>query len=452
MKELFIRGYGKMCSGIRTYRLQSSLKEQGKFSADEWLYCGQTGMKQELLSCQSRFGIRAKWLLLGTAALILSAAVLSAATAGNMETNLARVEYGEAPTQIRLKMKAEYKGASFEQEVGLNILPKELTTQQEIQRLDLCVGLLEKELLGRNESLQKITTDLNLPTFHEASGVSLSWESTDRVRVGIDGTVNLFHLTKPEEITLYATLSIGESQRQCAYLLHLDASASNDYASGIRRSSADLIQNLSRNSRGEALDLPSVTPEGVQLEWSRAPKSTPLLLMTMGIFLLLVLNFSKYDRLSKEIKYRKYAVEEEIPNVALQLTLLLNAGLVVSAAFEEMNRQNIDNAHPLYRILGSLSARSVQSNDSFIKTFYAFSQKAGSRNLLRFATMVADHETRGSELVDKLERERGQMWESRLQQAKAKAREADTRLCMPLMLLLLVIIVISAAPAFLQIQ
>jgi len=85
-----------------------------------------------------------------------------------------------------------------------------------------------------------------------------------------------------------------------------------------------------------------------------------------------------------------------------------------------------------------------------VRGFYGFSQRSGNRNLIRFTTLISDHEMMGNELSAKLQKERDILWESRLQLAKAKAKQAETKLCLPLMLLLLVLVVISVAPALLE--
>ena len=54
------------------------------------------------------------------------------------------------------------------------------------------------------------------------------------------------------------------------------------------------------------------------------------------------------------------------------------------------------------------------------------------------------------ELAGKLEQERDRMWNFRVTNAKAKIKEAETRLCFPLVLLLLALIIITAAPSFMN--
>ncbi|MDD3290217.1 MAG: type II secretion system F family protein, partial [Eubacteriales bacterium] len=154
--------------------------------------------------------------------------------------------------------------------------------------------------------------------------------------------------------------------------------------------------------------------------------------------------------IKKELRKKRRAVEEELPNLSLQLTLLLNAGLVVTAAFDEILRSNKDRSRPLYEILRDIHSRCDQTNESFVKALHRFAQTTGSRDFLRLSTLISDHAARGSELAEKLERERASLWEGRLQKARASAKEVETKLCLPMMLLLCVLVVIAIAPALME--
>ena len=86
----------------------------------------------------------------------------------------------------------------------------------------------------------------------------------------------------------------------------------------------------------------------------------------------------------------------------------------------------------------------------FVNLLYVYARQSGMRDLIRFASLALDCSGRGSELAEKLDRERQQLWGDRLNAAKAKAREAETKLSLPLMLLLLVMVVIAISPALLE--
>ncbi|HQC36445.1 MAG TPA: hypothetical protein PL035_05145, partial [Bacillota bacterium] len=115
---------------------------------------------------------------------------------------------------------------------------------------------------------------------------------------------------------------------------------------------------------------------------------------------------------------------------------------------EELLERHAEDDGALYRALRNIKLGAKGGNMSFESELYAFARRSGSRDFIRLASMILDHAGRGSELASKLEKEREILWNGRLSIAKSRAKEAETRLCFPLMLLLLVLVVIAAAPAF----
>jgi len=152
----------------------------------------------------------------------------------------------------------------------------------------------------------------------------------------------------------------------------------------------------------------------------------------------------------RELQKRRAALAAEFPNMILQLSLLLNAGLILDAAFDEIMDSRRDDGNILYRLLGEIMENSRRTNGSFVAGLYQLAGRSRDRDLIRFATLAAEHRGRGSELSERLEREKDHLWAGRLASARASAREAETKLCFPLMLLLISVVIISIAPALME--
>lgn len=142
-------------------------------------------------------------------------------------------------------------------------------------------------------------------------------------------------------------------------------------------------------------------------------------------------------------------IEAELPNLSLRLGLYLNAGLVVSAAFCELVSANEADG-PLYRLLRGLDRECREKNMPLVGELFKLSREMRSKTLMRFSALVADNQNKGGALAEKLDRERALLQNARLNLARGKAKEAETRLCFPLMLLLVSLIIICSAPALMQ--
>lgn len=145
----------------------------------------------------------------------------------------------------------------------------------------------------------------------------------------------------------------------------------------------------------------------------------------------------------------RQSLERSLSDVSLQLNLYLNSGLVISAAFEELVTGSKDESE-MSRFLVYVDAEAHRKNIPFENQLLVFAKELKIRSLLRFASLIIDNRNKGTELADKLERERMRMQSERLSAAKGKTKEAETRLCFPLMLLLIVLVVICIAPAMMN--
>ncbi len=207
-----------------------------------------------------------------------------------------------------------------------------------------------------------------------------------------------------------------------------------------------LFRQLSKNSTGNALRLPE-EQDGVFIKWTIPATEAPSWLF--GVFALLAafMWFSRYDAITKKKKADRAAFINELPSAILQLTLMLNAGLTVESAFEEIVERNADSGSVLSKCFIWLKIRASESNSSFVREMYDFSKNFGDRDFSRFATLCIENMYHGSELSMKLEAERNRMWGSKLNRARASAKEAETKLCFPLILLLLALVIICTMPA-----
>ena len=213
---------------------------------------------------------------------------------------------------------------------------------------------------------------------------------------------------------------------------------------------SELIDRLNADTKGPSLELPSRL-EDVSINWILPKEDEPTWIIAFGIFVSVYLWFSRYDKIQRQVRKYKAELEYEIPNMSRQLVLLLNAGLICDKAFVQLIEQTENKSNPLYKEMRKLYDKSRSDNSSFAANLYSFALDSGNRDLIRFATLVFEHNGRGSELVSKLESEANLQYESRMSIAKARAKAAETKLCFPLMLLLIALVIICIAPAMAEV-
>lgn len=414
---------------------QEAARKLGKYA---WLsFCG-----EDTEATMRRADERFKTLAYIIAAATLLLLVLGYCTSGSGKTpaeRLIRNEYGGDARDISVNVSASYGDVTLEKELELRVNSRALTEEEAQLLLDSCEEYIRTEVIVTDH----VSSDLSLPERSPDGLVEISWHSGDPSRLGDDGTVDLLEIPRLCAVELRAEMRIEHFVRELSFVIEI---SEGDPRESMNRSLDLLAEELSSEDGGISMELPDER-DGIDIQWSFPGKEVPWELLPLAAFVLLAVYFGRYDPEEKRMRKKASEFEREIPSMTLQLILLLNAGLVVSAAFDEIIDKNSGNGSPLYAALENVRDKAEGENLSFISELYVFANTTGCRDFIRLSSLILDHSNRGSELAGKLEKERAQLWSSRLSAAKARTKEAETKLCFPLMLLLCVLVVISAAPA-----
>lgn len=226
----------------------------------------------------------------------------------------------------------------------------------------------------------------------------------------------------------------------------------------------DRIMTEMEYSGSSYIELPSSLSDGSRLIWKSDDEGPggALLLITAVYIMLVVLTvknrFSSYDR--EEMKIRK-AVLHDLPRFCNQLFLMMNAGMILSDAFDcicasyiELNTGETDKnrdeftwfEHKLVELY--LDNQDHRRSTSDILTEFAAGFNV--KELARIAAILAANEKRGSDIIENLCRESRYLWDDRKLVARENGKLIDTKMAYPLGALLLLLIVITMAPALLS--
>lgn len=155
--------------------------------------------------------------------------------------------------------------------------------------------------------------------------------------------------------------------------------------------------------------------------------------------------------LFERIKKRRLAIQLEFPDFVNKLTLLINAGMTVSKAWEKIaydaNRQT-----PLYLELKS-AIQDVRSGIPEHKSYEEFAKRCRVPVITRFVSVILQNLRKGNaELVPILRVYANECWELRKSTAKRLGEEASTKLLLPMMLMFIAVLLIVGMPAVLSLR
>ena len=411
----------------------------------EWLVYEGEDTAEELKRCDERFK-RSSAVAAAAAFVIAAVSAAAGLFSPDLDELLARGDYGEGSREIVLDLGMDIGGRRYHEDADILIREKDLSEADAYHLFDRCVESLPAELAQRFGDGHAVSSDMDLPS--EWNYVAISWRSEDPEIVSDDGQLLLPLPAEAVSARFSVFMHAGGWIEEGQIDIPLDPFAA-DPGLVAEKVAAGLSEDLSADSRGNVLELPA-DYRGVALEWKSPGVRFPTVVIPLLLLAVLALYFSKYDALKRECAKRRSAFEASVPDLSLRLVLFLNAGLVVSSALDELIVQTENDPSPLFRKMREIKRRCDASNSGFEAAFSEYAASTGNRDLTRIATMIFENSGRGSELASKLEAERSRHWYERLNAAKARAGEAETKLCLPLMLLLIVLVIIAAAPALMN--
>jgi len=159
--------------------------------------------------------------------------------------------------------------------------------------------------------------------------------------------------------------------------------------------------------------------------------------------------------LAKKMKKEaKESIIRELPEFINKLVLLLNAGLVLTSAFDrilenyEASGKEVKSYFYLQLLQVGCSMR--EANSPMLCEFKDFAGRSGVRELMRAANIIADNAHKGAELTEKLQSESELLWLTKKKLAEENGRLAESKMTFPLLILLLSLIMITIAPALME--
>lgn len=153
--------------------------------------------------------------------------------------------------------------------------------------------------------------------------------------------------------------------------------------------------------------------------------------------------------LGEGVKKKRLAIQMEFPEFVNKLTLLVNAGMTISKAWEKIINENT-REHILYDemryALGEIKAGKPES-----VAYEEFARRCHVKEVTKFVSVIVMNLKRGgSEVVPVLRQQGQECWEMRKNAAKELGEQASTKILLPMMIMFLGIVLIVATPAMLS--
>ncbi len=333
----------------------------------------------------------------------------------------------------------------------MEVEPKRLSAEETEKMFDAFLDKLPDYVLGSNESLQNVNSDLNLKESYGDIPISVRWESGSPGRISDSGQI--FSLEEEETVRISFRLSYGEWERsgELSVVLRPPVPAQEELLR------MELEEELARSQSGslgqDEWKLPGQW-RGESIRWKQMVEDNSVILWAVAVVtavaVFLFLDRDLHERLEK----RKKILRREYPEIVHKLVLFVGAGLTIRGALQkiagdyEAGRMEGGRASPAYEEL-LYTCRELRSGISEGLAYEHFGKRAGLQEYIRLSALLAQNLKRGnSTLLERLREEAEKSGQERLQESKKMGEEAGTKLLVPMVLMLAVVMAVIMIPAF----
>jgi hypothetical protein len=411
--------------------------------------CGDAG----ILANSMRRKTTSYFLMIASALIVAGLAAVQQLSAGSAIGPAEREGLGGDAQYIDAQVSAEYMGESIEKQVSVTVLPEAPEPTETAAAINDLMRRLPDAVLGQNSALDNVVYDLDLITEDEKTGAMISWNSDNPDAIDEEGKINLIDGKPGDKVLLSAEIMLGEAMDN----LDIEAitgypGSAHDYARDLDGSVDRLVSAISENAEGRTVVLPKNTDTGIAIDWSKPRDRGALIAFFVLPAMALFVYRNRYRGMDKAVAEMREGIKRDFPDFLAKLLLLLNAGLVVTAAVGKIADDYNERRRPgeekvFFEELLGMEDRIRGANTSLTAEFAGLAARSGQREVMRFSAILADNIDKGSALAEKLMQEEGMLRAMRKKRAEEKGRLAETKLTFPMALQLGAIIIITVAPA-----
>ncbi|MBO5461088.1 MAG: type II secretion system F family protein [Ruminococcus sp.] len=364
-----------------------------------------------------------------------------------------RGSFGEGSKEEELYVKIGETKAPFTVEVT-----EEKYTSSELEKVFAEAEVkLETLILGDNQSLDEVRSDLNLVTEIPDTGIKVSWELDHYDAMNVQGELQTDKLTESGTfVKLKAILSYEE--KTCEYQFY--AKLYPPIMSSSERMLQELQNEIVRADEETSTDSQLVLPENLEGEriiWSYGTEYRAMGILLLGAAMSLFLYASDQQKQKDAQKEREKALIHSYPQMVSKFTLYIRAGMTPKKAWYKIAedyemQKGKKNQQFVYEEM-AVTMREMKSGAPEGECYEHFGERCGLPVYRKFGTMLSQNLKKGTKgMADILKQEADNAFEERKRNARKLGEEAGTKMLLPMFLMLAVVLVMIIIPAFLTVQ
>lgn len=371
----------------------------------------------------------------------------------NGESVVERNEYGKG------KREEEYQVRIGEIQKLFKIeLQEQKYTEEELQSVFAEAQIwLQELILGENQSLDEVRSDLQLITVLPETSINVSWELDNYNVMNAMGQLKEENLSQEGTLVkLTALLTYGESA--CEYQFYANIFAPEKSKEEV------ILQNLQKEiemrddeaSTEMEVGLPDWI-SGERVEWSYVTDYRAGGIFLMGLALSLFVYVSEDQKKKEAKKKREKQLAYDYPQMLNKFALYIKAGMTVKNAWYriaedyEAKKEQTGKREAYEEML--ITVQEMKSGSGERECYERFGDRCSLAVYRKFSAMLSQNLKKGTKgLTTLLNQEAIAAFEERKNMAKILGEEAGTKMMLPMFLMLAVVLVMIIVPAFITVQ
>lgn len=163
-----------------------------------------------------------------------------------------------------------------------------------------------------------------------------------------------------------------------------------------------------------------------------------------GVLMTFALTYGLHSSIKNAVQSKKDEILSEFPKMVSKLTLLINAGMLVRRAWDEVANSNFEN--PLYAEMRTTS-QDILEGLTVEQAMDNFASRCGLKEIRKFSSIYVQSVNRGaSESINSMMIMADEAWEQKKQLSKQKGEIAAQKLLIPNLIMFFGIMMVVVVP------
>ncbi len=384
------------------------------------------------------------------AALILC---LGGENTGNLQEGymILRNAPGEGSSSVVLE--ADIHGER--QEISVTVGEKRLEAEDLELLQENCRLYIDQYVLGENEDEEHIVYSLNFFSQIPGTSVTVTWETSDYLVVGMDGTVKNEELENPVTVTVTALCTYFDQSWIWEKSLVICPAVKEEQELVKDQLYEALAVQEEKTKSQDYLTLPKTVGES-PVSWSEKSSTGPGLLIFMGIGVIILIFAREGEGMIRAQKKRSEELTLDYPVFVHKVVLLLGSGMTCKSAWfriiSDYNKKLEKGGKRQYLYEEMIvAANEMNQGVTEIQAYENFGRRCGLGPYLKFCSILIQSVKTGARGMGRMMADAGdEAALLRRESAKRMGEEAGTKLLFPMVVLLGVVMVIVMVPAFMS--